>query len=61
MVDLSHDIGRHNVLEAALLLERCTPYFPAGTIHVVVVDPGVGTGRRSLAARLGKAVVRRSR
>jgi S-adenosylmethionine hydrolase len=53
LVDLSHAIGRHNVLEAALLLERCTPYFPAGTIHVVVVDPGVGTQRRGLAARLG--------
>jgi S-adenosylmethionine hydrolase len=53
VVDLSHAIGRHNILEAALLLERCTPYFPPGTIHVVVVDPGVGTQRRGLAARLG--------
>ena len=54
VVDLSHAIGRHNVLEATLLLERCTPYFPVGTIHLVVVDPGVGTGRRGLAARLGE-------
>ena len=53
LIDLSHDIGRHNVVEAALLLERCTPYFPSGTIHLVVVDPGVGTQRRGLAARLG--------
>ncbi|MCZ7552228.1 MAG: SAM-dependent chlorinase/fluorinase [Anaerolineales bacterium] len=53
IADLSHEIERHNVLEAALLLERCTPYFPAGTIHVVVVDPGVGTQRRAIAARLG--------
>jgi S-adenosylmethionine hydrolase len=53
VVDLSHAIARHNVLEAALLLERCTPYFPSGTIHVGVVDPGVGTQRRGLAARLG--------
>ena len=53
VIDLSHEISRHNVLEAALLLERCTPYFPAGTIHLVVVDPGVGTQRRLLAARLG--------
>jgi hypothetical protein len=53
VVDLSHDIERHNVLEAALLLERCTPYFPERTIHVAVVDPGVGTERRGLAARLG--------
>jgi S-adenosyl-L-methionine hydrolase (adenosine-forming) len=53
VIDLSHDIDRHNILEAALLLERCTPYFPPGTIHMVVVDPGVGTQRRGLAARLG--------
>jgi len=53
IADLSHEIERHNVLEAALMLERCTPYFPAGTIHVVVVDPGVGTQRRAIAARLG--------
>jgi S-adenosyl-L-methionine hydrolase (adenosine-forming) len=53
IVDLSHDIERHNVRQAALLLERSTPYFPAGTIHVVVVDPGVGTHRRQIAAQLG--------
>jgi S-adenosylmethionine hydrolase len=53
LVDLSHAIGRHNILEAVLLLERCTPFFPSGTIHVVVVDPGVGTQRRGLAAHLG--------
>jgi S-adenosyl-L-methionine hydrolase (adenosine-forming) len=53
LVDLSHDISRHSVLEAALLLDRCVPFFPPGTIHVVVVDPGVGTIRRGLAARLG--------
>ncbi len=54
LTDLSHEIARHNVLEAALMLERCTPYFPPNTIHVVVVDPGVGTKRRSIAARLGE-------
>ncbi len=54
LVDLSHAIERHNVLEAALLLRRCTPYFPPGTIHLVVVDPGVGTARRGLAAWLGQ-------
>ena len=53
VIDLSHEIPRHAVLQAALMLGRCTPYFPEGTIHVVVVDPGVGTGRRGLAARLG--------
>jgi hypothetical protein len=53
VIDLSHEIPRHAVLQAALMLGRCTPYFPVGTIHIAVVDPGVGTGRRGLAARLG--------
>ena len=39
--------------EAALILLRSAPYFPPGTIHVAVVDPGVGTARRPLAARIG--------
>ncbi len=53
IVDLSHDVERHNTRRAALLLDRITPYFPPGSIHVVVVDPGVGTARRPLAARFG--------
>jgi S-adenosyl-L-methionine hydrolase (adenosine-forming) len=53
IVDISHLIGPQNIPEAALILARSTPYFPAGTIHVVVVDPGVGTARRPLAARMG--------
>jgi len=53
LIDLTHDIERHNIRQAALMLAHCTPYFPAGTIHVVVVDPGVGTHRRPIAARLG--------
>jgi S-adenosylmethionine hydrolase len=53
IVDVSHMIGPQNVREAALILRRSAPYFPYGTIHVVVVDPGVGTQRRPMAARLG--------
>jgi S-adenosyl-L-methionine hydrolase (adenosine-forming) len=54
VVDLSHLIGPQNIAEAALILLRSAPYFPPGTIHVVVVDPGVGTSRLPMAARLGK-------
>jgi hypothetical protein len=54
IVDLSHTISPQNVGEAALVLARSAPYFPAGSIHVVVVDPGVGTERRHIAARLGE-------
>lgn len=51
--DLSHMIGAQNVREASLILSRSAPYFPTGTVHVVVVDPGVGTARRPMAARIG--------
>jgi S-adenosylmethionine hydrolase len=53
IADLSHDISPHDILEAALLLWRVIPFFPDGTIHVAVVDPGVGTSRRGIAAQLG--------
>jgi S-adenosylmethionine hydrolase len=51
--DLSHDITPQNILEAAFVLGRAAPYFPKDTIHLVVVDPGVGTGRRPMAAEIG--------
>jgi S-adenosylmethionine hydrolase len=54
IVHLSHEIPRHAVLAGALLLGRSVPYFPVGAVHVAVVDPGVGTRRRGLAACLGK-------
>jgi S-adenosylmethionine hydrolase len=53
IADLSHDIAPHAIIEAAILLWRAAAYFPDGTIHVGVVDPGVGTSRRGIAARLG--------
>src|SRR5581483_2550103 len=53
ITDLSHIIGPQNVREAAYILARSFSYFPKGTVHVVVVDPGVGTARRPMAARIG--------
>jgi S-adenosylmethionine hydrolase len=53
IADISHAIASQNVLEGAMVLWRAYAYFPPGTVHVVVVDPGVGTGRRGLAAHLG--------
>jgi S-adenosylmethionine hydrolase len=51
IVDISHDIPPQDVMAAALVLAQAAPYFPAGTLHVVVVDPTVGTDRRVLAGR----------
>ncbi len=53
IVDLAHDIAPHDVFQAAFVLESAYRYFPEGTVHVVVVDPGVGTLRRRLAIRCG--------
>jgi S-adenosylmethionine hydrolase len=50
IVDLTHDIPPHWPAEAGFWLARAFRYFPEGSIHVAVVDPGVGTGRSILAA-----------
>jgi S-adenosylmethionine hydrolase len=52
-VDISHDIPPHDVMAGALELAAAYQYFPAGTIFLVVVDPGVGSGRRGIAAEAG--------
>ena len=49
IVDITHEVRPQQVSQAAFLLAQALPYFPPGTIHVVVVDPGVGTPRRALA------------
>jgi S-adenosylmethionine hydrolase len=51
VVDLSHNIPAHDVLAGALILRHSERYFPRGTIHVVVVDPGVGSARRPILIR----------
>ena len=53
VVDVAHGIRPQNVREGALMLADVTPRFPAGSIHVAVVDPGVGTGRRLVYAEFG--------
>jgi len=55
LVDLGHEVRPQGIRQAAFLLKTAVPYFPPGTIHVVVVDPGVGTERRVLAVRSGGA------
>ena len=57
IVDITHAVPAQDVLAGALALERSVPYFPAGTIHIAVVDPGVGTLRRAMAARIGEQLV----
>jgi S-adenosyl-L-methionine hydrolase (adenosine-forming) len=53
LVDLTHEIPPQDIRQGALVLEDVTPRFPQGTIHVAVVDPGVGTARKLVYAQLG--------
>ncbi len=52
IVDVSHAVSPQNILEGAFVLAGIVPYFPAGTVHLAVIDPGVGTDRRLVAARV---------
>jgi S-adenosyl-L-methionine hydrolase (adenosine-forming) len=51
--DLTHEVPPHDVLEGALQLAAAFRYFPSGTIFLAVVDPGVGSARRGIAADTG--------
>jgi S-adenosylmethionine hydrolase len=48
IVDICHSIEPQNVLQAAFILSTAYPYFPKGTIHLAVVDPGVGSQRKAI-------------
>lgn len=54
LVDVTHAVPAQDVTAGALTLEETLSWFPEDTVHVVVVDPGVGTDRRLLAARVGR-------
>jgi S-adenosylmethionine hydrolase len=51
LFDLTHEIPAYNIWEAAYRLEQTAPYWPSGTVFVSVVDPGVGTSRKSVVLK----------
>ncbi len=53
LIDISHHVRTFDVAEAGFLIAESWPYFPAGTVHIVVVDPGVGSSRRPILAEAG--------
>jgi hypothetical protein len=57
IVDLAHEIGVHDVREGAFFLRSALPAFPPGTIHVAVIDPGVGSARRPIVAEVAGQVL----
>jgi hypothetical protein len=54
IVDLSHHVPHQDVRAGAIALAETTPFFPPNSLHVAVVDPGVGTARRIVYARIGR-------
>jgi len=57
LVDLSHTLPPQDLRSCSFFLRSCVPYFPAGTLHVVVVDPGVGTERALLCVETGSQLL----
>src|SRR6201985_1747364 len=51
LYDLTHEIPAYNIWEAAYRLQQTVPYWPEGTVFVSVVDPGVGTSRKSVVLK----------
>lgn len=52
LVDVTHQISPQDVMEAGFVLQSALPYFPDDSIHLVVVDPGVGTERKAVALKI---------
>lgn len=56
VIDISHEVRPQAIRQAGYLLSSADPYFPPGTVHVAIVDPGVGTERRPIAVGTERAV-----
>jgi S-adenosyl-L-methionine hydrolase (adenosine-forming) len=52
LIDVTHDIESFDIMEATLVVKGLSEYFPEGTVHIAVVDPGVGSKRRGIVMRL---------
>lgn len=57
LVDITHEISPHDINEGAFVLRSVVPFFPIGSVHVAVVDPGVGTRRRNIIVVTRKNVL----
>jgi hypothetical protein len=55
LIDITHEVEKFNIRMAAFMLASATRYFPQGTIHLAVVDPGVGTQRRAILIQTKKS------
>jgi len=56
ITDISHEVERHNIPMGSFVLETTAPYFPNGTIHVAIVDPGVGSPRKGIVVECERGI-----
>src|ERR1700752_963370 len=56
IVDITHELPAFSVLSGAYAISQASSFFPTGTIHVIVVDPGVGTERKTILAEAGNQI-----
>jgi hypothetical protein len=54
LIDITHNVEKFNIRLASFMLASAAPYFPKGTVHLAVVDPGVGTERRPILVQTSK-------
>jgi S-adenosylmethionine hydrolase len=57
LIDITHEVAPHNIREGAFILWATAPFFPVGTVHVAVVDPGVGMERKGLIITTKKQIL----
>jgi S-adenosylmethionine hydrolase len=57
LIDLTHEIPAQDLIAGALILRSAVPYFPAGSVHVAVVDPGVGSARRAIVVETDRGLL----
>jgi S-adenosyl-L-methionine hydrolase (adenosine-forming) len=55
IIDITHEVEKFNIRMGAFMLASAAPYFPKGTVHLAVVDPGVGTNRRAILVQTGQS------
>src|SRR5579872_6278353 len=53
LMDITHEVQPYAIGDAAFTLSQAWPYFPKGSVHLIVVDPGVGSARRPIVAEAG--------
>lgn len=56
IIDVTHDVPHFDIWSGAYAISQAAPFFPKGTVHVVVVDPGVGTARRGISCTLNDQI-----